>query len=236
MLQRGSLSLFLVAVMACDNEVIVEGGGGSGGESPGGGNTGAGNTGGSDGGCAAFADEPVGETLSIVIRNDSPLDVYLPAECGALGFSIVSEDDPEGFYGNTGGFCLQTCEELQTDSQILCEACAPEAILLPAFSTYSVGWTTNGLVTAEMPSECWFDAFQGTQTCRQRVLAVAGSYSIEALTAYAGCDGCECDPNSGVCSGYPSGNQAFTEPLDFTLPDDDGVLTYVIDTCAFGCP
>lgn len=236
MLERACFVLLVGAATACGSEVTPQGGGGSGGGDTGGGDTGGGDIGGADA-CSAFADEPVGDTLSIVIQNDSPLDVYIPSECGALGVSIVSEADPQGFYGSTTSYCLQTCEELQSESMILCEACAPEAIHIAPFSSRSLEWSTNGLHDVEMPAECWFDDLSiPEQFCNQRILAADGAYAIEALGAFNGCESCDCDPVSGLCSGYPSGAQAFTEPLDFTLPDDDGELVYVIETCAFGCP
>lgn len=185
--------------------------------------------------CSDFADAPEGDAIRISIRNDSPLDVYLPADCNSLDFSMRRVGSEEDYYGNVDGFCLTTCEDFQTGSGVDCEPCAPGAMVIAAFSSMSVIWKRIGIHVTQMPATCWLDDVTGPrETCSQIVGAEAGDYVMQALAAYSACDGCECDGE--LCFGFPSGALAFTSDLSFSLPLADDSLEYVIDSCAFGCP
>lgn len=238
--------LVLLVAAACGSTITEPDDGGAGGsgasDGPGAGNQGgdgAGNDGGNDTGggssCSDFKDAPDGEEVRISIRNDTPFDVFLPADCNSLDFTMRRAGQEEDYFGNVDGFCLTTCEDLQTGSGVECEPCAPAAVQIQAFSSFSVIWRQTGVHFSQMPASCWQDDISGPDaSCSQLVPAEAGAYTLEALGVYNQCQDCECQDD--ICFGFPSGTQAFTADLPFTLPVAGNSLEYVIDQCAFGCP
>lgn len=249
----GSTTLLgaLALAAGCNPEVVVEsgeGGGGAGGTTTvtthtgGTGNTGGsttvttstptgmGGSGGSAGACAAWQDEQGLAPTTIRFRNESGQPIYLPANCGSLLYDLSAGDDV--VYG-FDPFCLQTCEDLQTEGPIDCAPCAPSTVLLPPGGTHDVVWDGTGLLATDMPDECW--AYPGSQGgCSQLVAGPQGLYRISAM-GYASCSGdCTCD-YSGVCSGWATGAEAWADSTQFQYPTA-AVVEVVFGVCAFPCP
>ena len=240
-LWSAAVATFLL--LGCGSEVETTGGsGGTGGATGGGGEAGQGGEGGQGGtleACTGFDDAPSTTPVTLRITNQTPVDIYLDAICGLLNYGVEPLSGPDGlYYGDVGGACLQSCEELQSESQIACAACAPSSLLLPAGQSLDVVWAGLALQPAEMPAECYFDQVGGEPMCNQIVQAANGDYSLK-VAGYDGCDTgvnglCECDA-AGVCSGGISGLEAVAKPVEFALPAA-GPVEYVFEPCAFGCP
>lgn len=237
----------LLLLVACGSTITDPDDGGAGGsgasDGPGAGNEGGAGAGTNNGGssnggstsCSDFNDAPNGDEFRISIRNDTPFDVYLPADCNSLDFSMRKVGNDEDYFGNIDGFCLSTCEDLQTGSGVDCEPCAPASVQIPAFSSFAVIWSQIGIHVAQMPAVCWQDDVNAPdESCSQIVRADAGAYTLEALSVFNQCEDCECQDD--FCFGFPTGMQAFTSDLSFSLPIAGNSLEYVIDQCAFGCP
>lgn len=220
-----ALPLGMFLLVACGSEVVGAGGG-VGGEGVGGAT------------CQAFADEASPGSVTFRFINQTPIDVFLPASCGLVDFQIQPAAGPDGdYYGWVGGPCSLTCEDLQSQGQIYCDAgaCAPSSFRVPAGGSLDVSWDQLAQHSTEMPAACWAEPNSGT-SCQQIVGAAAGSYTL-AITGYDGCASdpaaCQCDA-SGLCDGDATGLTTFNGPVGFSLPSA-GVVEFVFDPCAFGC-
>jgi len=245
-----STTLFCAAALAlgalafgCGNTIVVDGDGGSGAAAPDdgwvddgwaddysddGSSSSTGRT------CQSYDDQGSAGTVSIHIKNQSSVPIYLPATCGVIDYQLDPASGPDGLsYGPLGGSCLQTCEDLQTEGPVDCAPCAPSVFELQPNASVDVEWT--GLALAydiQMPSECWNDPSFGP-SCAQLVMAQMQSYSI-TMTGYAECAGdCACS-DDGICYGDGVGQMAYANPATFDL--SSGEVSVVFDFCAFGCP
>ena len=225
--------------MACGSEVNPDGGGGSGGGGSGG-VGGVGGTGGTAPQCAGFEDAASGGLVTVRFVNQTPIDIYLDAGCGDLGMFFEPVGGPDVFFGKvTEGSCSQTCEQLQTESHVLCDAapCESTSIRVPAGGTFEETWDGRGYASREMPAECWFDEVSGQPSCAQIISAPEGDYEV-VVSAWDTCQGfdpmgCECMPD-GTCFGAGVGAQPTVAPVIFSMPDT-GLVEYVFEPCAFGC-
>jgi hypothetical protein len=222
--------LALVFSLACSARVDLDdgnGGNGGGGEGGSGGNV--------NPECVPFHDAEPASAITIRFINQTGQDVFLPATCDSLDYSVTPSAGEDGVdYGPTGGACQQTCDALQSEDPLLCaaDACAPSSIRLSTGQVREVVWDGRGQVGAEMPLVCWHSKDAGT-TCTQIVNAPAGSYDVFAQ-GFAECgEACECD-ESGVCFGEASGWEAYANPASINVPSE-GVVEVVFDVCAFGC-
>jgi len=229
-----TLTLGLAA--GCDSSVIeVEGTGGSTASGTGGSTaSGTGGSGGQDA-CSDFADEQGSWSVTVRLRNESGLPIYLPAHCGVLLYDLARVPD-DGVHYAFDPFCLQTCEDLQTQGIIDCANCPPTSILLPPGQTYEVVWDGTGLADAVMPDSCWHQPGQQGPGCPQIVAAEAGTYQIFAM-GYESCtDGsCQCD-EQGVCDGAGTGMEAYSDPATLELGGGTALVEVVFGVCAFPCP
>lgn len=221
------LAVGLMLLGGCGSEVETSGGGGAGG---------GGGEGGTLEACTGFDDAEPGSPITLRFVNETLLDVYLEASCNQLAFDIQPAAGADGaYYGYVGGACQQSCQELQTQNQVQCGACAPSTQHIPPQSSIEVTWDGRAQRQVEMAAECYFDELTSAQDCAQIFRAPAGEYSL-TIAAYNACDGqgapCECDA-TGLCSGTASGMAAFGQPTSFTLPTN--TVEYVLDVCAFGC-
>lgn len=240
-LWSAAVATFLL--LGCGSEVDTTGGsGGTGGATGGGGEAGQGGEGGQGGtleACTGFDDAPTVAPVTLRIINQTPIDIYLDASCGLLSYTIEPLSGPDDlYYGDVGGSCLQSCEELQSEPQIVCGACEATSLLLPAGQSLDVEWDGRAQQRVEMPAECYFDEVSGQSMCNQIVQAANVDYSLK-VAAFDGCDTgvnslCECDA-AGICSGGVSGLEAAATPVEFALPAA-GPVEYVFEPCAFGCP
>jgi YD repeat-containing protein len=230
--------LALMFALACSAKVDLDDGDNGGGNVGGGDNGGGGAGGSNDPQCVPFHDAVPSSAVTIRFINQSGQDVYLPATCDQLNVSITPEAGEDGaYYGPTGGSCSQSCDALQSEDPVFCDAaaCAPSAIRLPQGETREVVWDGRGQRSAEMPLVCWQSKDAGT-TCSQIVNAPAGEYRID-VRGFADCgEGCECDDATGVCSGEAAGWEAYPNPASVSLPAADGVVEVLFDVCAFPCP
>ena len=225
-----SAPLALVFALACRARVDVDdgnGGDGSGGDGQGGGNV--------DPQCVPFRDAEPQSAVTIRVRNESGLDVYLPAGCGQLEYAITPVGGDDGvYYGPTGGFCSQSCEELQSQPPLSClaDAGAPTSIRVASGEVLDVAWDGRGSLGADMPLACWYSKDVGT-TCTQIVNATPGEYDVGAR-GFSSCGaGCECGAD-GVCNGDAQDLEAYANPAIISLPSE-GVVEILFDFCAFGC-
>ncbi|MFO0618659.1 MAG: hypothetical protein U0414_39065 [Polyangiaceae bacterium] len=233
----GLVVALAVALTACQADIVIQDGtgGGTSTSATTGATTGATTSSSSTGGaCAGFEDAPDQQKLTVRFHNDSGVPIYLPTVCSAPQFQI----DAPGGSGVTyiySPFCLQTCEDRQTQQPIDCAPCAPTSILLEPGKVREFEWNRTGLKSVTMPAGCY--AGSPDSTCSQVVVAPAGDY-LALATGYAECgDGatCTCDPATGVCTGGASGSQAFSDAGKFTLPSANTVdVTFGV--CAFPCP
>lgn len=221
----------LVAGAGCGSNVIGSGGGDTGGGGTGGGNT--------NPECTPFRDQSSTGEVTFRFVNQTGIDIYLPASCDLVSFQIDPAAGPDGsYYGWTGGACSLTCEDLQSQGQIYCDAgaCAPSSFRVPAGGSLDIAWDQLAQKNVEMPSECWFEA-AGGPSCNQIVAADPGQYRI-SITAYDTCASdpaaCGCDATTGLCSGDATGLSATTAPVIFGLPSSQPVEV-IFDPCAFGC-
>ncbi len=225
---------FAMLVVGCGSDVETQGGGGEGGS--GAASTGGGGTGGSSS-CSTFADATSPGDLTLRFVNETVVDVYIPATCDDLQYTIQPAAGPDGnYYGNAFGTCSQSCDELQTAGQLLCDACLSTAYRIPAGEALEVTWNQIAAHPTMMPSECWFEASGGT-ACNQAIAAPAGAYQI-GVTVFDGCtgtDACTCDPGTGLCDGFASGQESEVTPVAFGIPAA-GPVEVVIEACTFGCP
>jgi hypothetical protein len=199
------------------------------------GGAGAGGLGGAGGAdsCASWNDEEGSYDVTVRFRNDSGLPIYLPASCGVLRYDLQSNAGSDLSYA-FDPFCLQTCEDLQTEGIIDCAACPPSSILLPPSGVLEVTWDGTGLRSAQMPLDCWATPY-GQQSCPQIVAAAAGTYRI-AATGYSACGhgACTCDA-SGACDGEAMGTEAWADPAQLAFPGT-ALVEVVFGACAFPCP
>ena len=230
----------------CGTIVEVEGfgGGGSSTSSGTGGDGGGGSSSSSTSGtggsgaqdvCSGFDDEQGGSAVTVRLRNESGLPIYLPAHCGVLLYDLVAVPADDVHYA-FDPFCLQTCADLRTQGIIDCADCPPTSILLPPGATHDVVWDRTGLANVVMPDSCWHQPGQQGPACPQIVAAEAGTYQIFAM-GYESCtDGsCQCD-ESGACDGAGTGMEAYSDPETFVLGGGTSLVEAVFGACAFPCP
>jgi hypothetical protein len=236
-------ALALVIGVGCgstvnDDDPAASGSGASGSGGAGSGASGSGASGGSTssgsggaGGCAAFADQEGVGTATVRFRNDSPLPVYLPANCTQINYTIRPTAGSDSISYVYGGGCVQTCEDRQTSTPIDCGACPEIAFVVPVGGTLDVQWNGTGLRTAEMPAECYEGP--ADSSCSQIVAAQPNEYRVE-VTGFGACEGeCTCDA-TGQCFGTASGPQAWADVTDFDFPTNQ-LVEVVFGPCAFGC-
>jgi len=240
--------LLLGGATACGSNVLVNGDDDTGGSGGTGGTTtttsitttgsgahGGGGNGGAGGAdsCATWNDEQGSYSVTLRFRNDSGWPIYLPAHCGVVLYDLQADAGGDVSYG-FDPFCLQTCEDLQTQPIMDCGDCAPTSILLPPNAVRDVVWDGTGLRSAPMPIDCWFDPYQQS-SCPQILAAEPGSYRINA-NGYGSCGSgaCACDA-SGVCNGDATGTEAYADPTQFTFPGT-ALVEVVFGVCAFPCP
>jgi hypothetical protein len=230
-----SAALALLAV-GCSNTIVVDDDGGGGSSSSSHGTTspttGTSSTGGLP--CQAYADESATFSVTFHIENQAGLPVYLPADCETIRYQLDPASGPDGrYYGDVGGACSQTCEDLQTEGPIACEPCAPSVYELAPGAAVDVVW--SGLAAQsgiEMPAACWYDqAFDST--CTQLFAAAMQKYTV-SLSGFSSCSGeCSCD-DAGFCFGDGTGQTAYATPS--TFDPSSSVVNVIFDVCAFGCP
>ncbi len=228
-----------LGVMAgCGNTVSVETGGAGGGTSVSSSDvspvtSSSVTSSGSGGACAGYADQPGSAQVTVRFRNEGGVPIYLPSSCSDVAFSI----DPVGG-GNAATFaydksCLQTCQDLQTQPQYACGACAPRSYRLDPGSFRDVVWDGTGLTSVTMPPQCWAQN-NGNTVCSRVVAAPAGTYDVSVM-GYATCGpDCQCDAQ-GVCNGEAMGGQAYPNPAKLSYPSDN-LVEVVFGVCAFPCP
>jgi len=219
-MMMGAAGLALAFAAGCGSSVDDDDGAGAGG-------TGGGGV------CAGFADEAGAGTVTVRFRNDSMETIYLPALCDSLDYTIEPAGGSDGVSYAFSGSCLQTCEDLQTESQIACGACQQTTYQLLPGATREVVWAGTGLQGGiEMPAACWESPETGG-TCGRVVAAPAGTYRAGAL-GFGSCSGeCNCDAE-GLCVGSATGLEAYHEPVSFAFPTAAPVEV-VFGVCTFGC-
>jgi hypothetical protein len=241
----------LIAAAGCGSDVLVDGEGAGGTGATG---TGTGNSGGyptvttsttatsttstGAGGaepCSLHADESGLAPAGLRFVNQSGQPIFLPAHCGLVRYELtrvggVGESDPDwGF----DPFCLQTCEDLQTEPQMMCDDCMPSSVVLWPGDELRVEWDGTGLLATGMPQSCW-EMPTGSDACMQVVAAPEGDYHVAAI-GYESCGtDCGCD-EAGLCDGAATGLPAYATPLEFNFPTA-AIHDVVFDVCAFGCP
>jgi hypothetical protein len=229
-------ALFLtLGLAACGSDVVVDGDGSGGSGST----TGTGGDISSTSGtpCDDYKDQLPLASVTFRVRNDWFQPIFVPGECDRVSYQLQPSSGPDGLgYGDFGGTCNQTCEDLQTQDQVFCGACAPTAYRIEPGGTLELTWSGEALESGmTMPDFCWFNP-DGAQTCSRILAAKAQSYAI-SLTGYSECPDCMCDPATGLCSGYPTGLTANTNPTEFDFPAASSAGVDVnFDGCAFGCP
>ncbi len=226
-------SLALLAFLsACSSSVVEDGGGGQGG-----GDTSGSDSTGSGVGCEAYDNQSGPAVVTLRVRNDTGLDVYLPASCDTAQFTIENSPtpDPDVWYGPGGvGACTQTCEMLQEEEPYVCDfgGCPPSSIRIAAGQTRDLQWHGTGARSREMPDICWFTDYPN-DTCTQIIAAKSGDYQV-SLRGYSECgEECTCDAE-GLCTGDAIGLEAYLQPTVFQYPATS-VVELVFDVCAFGC-
>jgi hypothetical protein len=187
--------------------------------------------------CEGFDDEQGTADVIVRFRNETTQPIYLPSLCAGVSYSIAPLGGDDGVTYRYEGSCLQTCEDLQTDSPIACGACAQTAYLVPAGGSLEVTWNGTGLRGgAQMPAQCF--AFpEAGGTCSQIVAAPSGTYRVD-VAGYAECgngtEACVCH-DGGECEGEATGATAYPDPAMFDFPGA-GAVDVVFGVCAFGCP
>jgi len=232
------------AAAGCGSEVLVQDDGGETGGSTGTGATGTGGSGnaGNAGGtgnvgaaCSEFLDESTDDTVTVRFINDSGTDIYLPAICGAVRYSVYPAFGMDPVDYNYDKTCFQTCEHVVTGEPVACADCAATSILLPSGGVFETEWAGVGLDPGyEIPAECVAGGGVSSASCDKLVAAAAAEYYIDVV-GYSGCGpNCECD-GAGVCSGNAEGAEAYPDFASFELPGDDTV-DVLFGICAFPCP
>lgn len=219
-----------LSTLACSDSFLFEssGSGGSGGT----GSVTTVGTGGNDA-CAAF-DDQVGEAVTLRVRNNTGMDIFLPTDCGIVKPTVAPAAGPDGTNYNYYRSCLSTCADLRDTGPVACpaDACALTALRVPPGGTYDIEWDGTGLRPTDMPAQCFLEPTQDL-TCGQIVAAPAASYQVE-LQAFDSCGvDCMCETN-GQCFGEASGLEGFHAPVSFQHPEQ-GVVEVLFDICAFGC-
>ncbi|HZO17084.1 MAG TPA: hypothetical protein VFB62_27595 [Polyangiaceae bacterium] len=211
------MGLALIALAACDGTAVADDDGTT--------------------SCLGYADEEAYASLTVRIRNDSALDIYLPAQCAWLDYRFVPTEPSDAIYRNRSGGCLQTCAELQEEPQRACAAddCATTALLVPSGGSADLVWDGTGLLTGlDMPAGCYRDPNDASTPCSRIVAAKPGEYRLD-ITGYTQCgeSGCTCEPD-GTCWGQATGQSATPDPMAFQFPASAPVEV-VFNQCAFGC-
>jgi hypothetical protein len=192
----------------------------------------------------AMAFVPLTEYSADQLRTGVGLDgpCLMPDGAFALFISLRGKDggrmpSPSELYWGRDVPDALTCEELQSQSPIVCGACAPTALLVPAHESREFSWSGTSTTVGEMPAQCWFDSM-GLTTCGRDVAAPAQQYQV-VLGGYAACDDgtgapCTCD-DTGSCYGEPAGQLVNPLPAFFQYPSSHQV-DVIFDSCVFGCP
>ncbi len=235
-LRVASAATFLsVLLPACSTVYIEPDGTGGGGAdiSSGATSTDAASTG-SGGICSTFDDQEGSGPVTMRVINESPKDIYLRAACSTAEYTIVGADQQSW---NDTASCTLSCEELQSQTPIVCGACPPTVLLVPAHGSRDVVWSGLDMTITEMPASCWFDPDAGPQ-CVREMAAPAQRYQA-VLAGYDACDAgngdpCTCDP-SGSCTGFAEGQLVNPLAAFFDYPSEQQV-DVVFDSCVFGCP
>lgn len=221
--------LMMALAAGCDGSVATgTGGGGSGG---------SGGSGGGGASCTGFADETGAGVVTFHLRNETLEPIYILGNCGTspqYSLSQVGAGEDATSWGDPDPSCLMTCEDLQTEGQVACDACAPSVLRIDAGKSLDVVWHGTGLRSGYMmPAACY--ASPGQDSCSRIVAAPAGTWAVTA-TAFSECSGenCMCQPD-GTCWGIPSGFQASADTATFSFPSETSV-DVVFSACAFGCP
>lgn len=235
-----AVGVVLASLSGCGNtvEVLTGGAGGTGSSGTGVTSTGTGKTSssstGTGGACGGFADSPGAGDVTVRFVNQGGVPIYLPQSCNELSFTIDPVAGPDGTTYHYDPSCLQTCQDLQTQPQYACGACAPSSFRLDPGTTHDIVWHGGGLAQRMMPGQCWNQPSPNQNQCGQKVDAKAGTYRIDAY-GYSSCGpGCQCDAN-GNCNGDAMGNQAYPDPVKFNFPSDN-LVEVVFGVCAFPCP
>lgn len=224
-----------LALAGCETEIIIDDGNptGSGSTTSGTSSTGSNTTTGSV--CDDYSDSEGPSAVVVTITNQSPFPIFLPAGCTSE--PVLDIDPLEGPDGNAYGYdesCLQTCADLQQHPQYACGACAPASILLPPGTSRQLTWKGTALTPPrDMPATCW-NVPQQAGTCVTEIGAPAQAYRFN-VQGFADCGAGDCACTSeGLCSGDPSGQEAFSNVAKISYPED-GKVEILFDACAFGC-
>lgn len=223
-----------MAAAGCSSSVATNTGG-AGGNTGGGGSGGSGGNGGAA--CSGYEDQEGVATVTFHFRNDTLQSIFLVGNCGAephYQLSQVGGGEDATSWGNHDNFCLQTCERLQTEGQVVCDACAPSVIQILPGKSLDVKWDGTGILGGfEMPAACY--AFGAQDSCSRIIAAPQVTWSVTA-TAFSECQGetCTCQPD-GTCWGVPTGQQANADITTFSFPSQT-LVDVVFSACAFGCP
>jgi len=212
------------------------GSGASGNGAGGSGNAGsAGGTGNVGGVCSEFLDEESDDVVTVRFVNESGLDIYLPATCGRVAYSIQPSFGMDLADYNYDETCFQTCEHALSGEPVECADCAQSAILLPAGQVFEAEWAAVGLEPGYvMPAECVYEGGTSDAQCEKLVVAKTAEYLVD-LIGYSSCGpNCECD-DGGVCLGGVEGAEAYPDFASFDFPEDKTV-DVVFGVCAFPCP
>lgn len=188
-------------------------------------------------GCDYYEDHSAEGLATFRVRNETGLDVYLPAACDVAEFTVEKSPtpDPDIAYGTSGRTCLQTCETLQKEEPYVCESsgCAPASIRVPAGASVDVQWGGTGRQEQEMPAECWLSD-NPEASCTQIVRALPALYKV-SFRGFTECgDACTCNA-AGICNGEATGLEATVQSFAFDYPAVPPVVEVVFDACAFGC-
>jgi len=187
-----------------------------------------------DDSCRGFEDESR-EGAVMVVRNDSDVTVYLSSQNCDPSIDPTIRRDGEAL-ATADLSCSLTCEELQTQAQVVCTAAcaAPTIIALAPGGAYPLDWSGSIYEQRTMPEACFFDTLGG-DTCQQETAAADGNYTASVavygeLECPEGMD-CSCTPGAdGYCT-VPNLFDVPTAPVElsthFSLPAAETVAIVV---------
>jgi hypothetical protein len=227
-------------IMGCTTTIIHDdpsagGSGGSGGSGAGGtgaGGTGAGGTGGGDV-CAAYNDQAIASSVLVRVINQSDRDLYFPAGCGAIPYSISPVVDEEaGLLYDYDRTCLTTCQMFREGTSGACPDCAPLVERVPVGGVYEDVWDGTALRRIQMEARC---SPEGTAIDCERIEVVPAREYRFSVHAWDECPDCGCDDGDDEqCWGTPGGFEA--DAMATAFFPEAGVVEVVFEGCAFGCP
>lgn len=183
--------------------------------------------------CNAFEDAISERPVEVRFRNKSTRDIYLPANCSGIDYSLshLGEPPDQARYPADRS-CLQTCDALKTEPRYACGACIPSSYRIPPGGTLVANWDGLGLVQRQMPNSCYAYPDSAPVNCQELVYATPGTYRAN-VPGYGSCTDCMCEPN-GRCVGTASGDPAFPDVATLLVPAAAAVEV-VFGVCAFGC-